>query len=91
MIIINSETIAQELLEKCSVNYSTCPIFCTKKLAGLAFNSIYHQVLRAKVSISYHKIYSRHANELVIDLLGATRDPLQQHTEVFVSNPRMLL
>ncbi|KAG2054480.1 hypothetical protein BDR06DRAFT_883914 [Suillus hirtellus] len=52
---------------------------------------IYHQVLRAEVSISYHKIYSRHANELVIDLLGATKDSLQQHTEVFVFNPVMSL
>ncbi|KAG2051170.1 cytochrome P450, partial [Suillus hirtellus] len=91
MIIMNSETIAQELLEKRSVNYSTHPALCTSKLAGLAFNSVmlpygetlrqhrklYHQVLSAEVSISYHKIYSRHANELVINLLGATRDSLQ--------------
>ncbi|KAG2089464.1 cytochrome P450 [Suillus discolor] len=97
MIIINSETIAQELLEKRSANYSTRPVVRTNKLAGLDFNSvmlpygetlrqhrkIYHQVLRAEVSISYHEIYSRHANELVIDLLGATSDLLRQHTEAY--------
>ncbi|KAG1829370.1 cytochrome P450 [Suillus variegatus] len=97
MIIISSETIAQELLEKRSANYSTRPVFRTTELAGLAYNSvllpygetlrqhrkIYHQILRAEVSVSYHEIYSRHANELVIDLLGATSDSLQQHTEVY--------
>ncbi|KAG1896515.1 uncharacterized protein F5891DRAFT_934729, partial [Suillus fuscotomentosus] len=80
-IIINSETIAQELLEKCSANYSTRPIIRTTEIAGLAFSSallpygetlrqhckIYHQALRAEVSVSYHEIYSRQANGLVID------------------------
>ncbi|KAG1873402.1 cytochrome P450 [Suillus tomentosus] len=97
MIIINSETIAQELLEKRSANYSTRPVLRTNEIAGLAFSSallpygetlrqhrkIYHQVLSAEVSISYHEIYSRHANELVIDLLGVTGDSLQQHTEAY--------
>ncbi|KAG2080713.1 uncharacterized protein F5147DRAFT_591345 [Suillus discolor] len=36
MIIINSETIAQELLEKCSVNYSTRPVLCTNELYVLS-------------------------------------------------------
>ncbi|KAG2117063.1 cytochrome P450 [Suillus discolor] len=97
MIIINSETIAHELLEKRSANYSTRPVVRTNELAGLAFNSvmlpygetlrqhrkIYHQVLRAEVSVSYHEIYSRHANGLVIDLLDVTSDSLQQHTEAY--------
>ncbi|KAG1894589.1 cytochrome P450 [Suillus fuscotomentosus] len=97
MIIINSETIAHELLENRSANYSTRPVVRTNELIGMGFNSvmlpygetlrqhrkIYHQVLRAEVSISYHEIYSRHANELVVDLLGATRDSLQQHTEAY--------
>ncbi|KAG2046890.1 cytochrome P450 [Suillus hirtellus] len=97
MIIINSETIAQELLEKRSANYSNRPVLRTNELAGISFNTvmlpygetlrrhrrIFHQVLRAEVSISYHEIYSRHANELVINLLGATRDSLQHHTEAY--------
>ncbi|KAG1883212.1 cytochrome P450 [Suillus fuscotomentosus] len=105
MIIINSEIIAQELLEKRSANYSDRPALRTNELAGITFNTvmlpygetlrqhrkIFHQVLRADVSISYHEIYSRHANELVIDLLGATRDSLQHHTEAFVPISRMPL
>ncbi|KAG1797060.1 cytochrome P450 [Suillus plorans] len=97
MIIINSETIAHELLEKRSANYSTRPVIRTNELVGLAFNSvmlpygetlrqhrkIYHQVLRAEVLISYHEIYSRHANGLVIDLLDVTSDSLQQHVEAY--------
>jgi len=48
---------------------------------------IFHQILRAEVSVSYHKMYSRHANKLVISLLGAsTTNDLQQHTEAFVPN-----
>ncbi|KAG2337683.1 cytochrome P450 [Suillus weaverae] len=101
LIIINSETIARELLDKRSANYSTRPVFRTSELAGLTYNTgllpygetlrqhrkIFHQVLRAEVSVSYHEMYSRHANELVINLLDATSDVSQQHTQAFVSNP----
>ncbi|KAG1797052.1 cytochrome P450 [Suillus plorans] len=97
MIIINSETITHELLEKRSANYSTRPVIRTNELVGMGFNSvmlpygetlrqhrkIYHQVLRAEVLISYHEIYSRHANGLVIDLLDVTSDSLQQHVEAY--------
>ncbi|KAG1868676.1 cytochrome P450 [Suillus subluteus] len=96
-IIINSEAIARELLDKRSANYSTRPVIRTGELAGLTFNTgllpygetlrqhrkIFHQVLRAEVSVSYHEMYSRHANELAIDLLDATSD-LQQHAGTFV-------
>ncbi|KAG1856719.1 cytochrome P450 [Suillus subluteus] len=95
-IIINSETIARELLDKRSVNYSTRPVIRTNELSGLAFNTvllpygetlrqhrkIFHQVLRAEVSVSYHKMYSSHANNLVINLLNATTD-LRQQTEAY--------
>ncbi|KAG1873414.1 cytochrome P450 [Suillus tomentosus] len=100
IIIINSETIAQELLEKRSANYSTRPVIRTNEIAGLAFSSallpygetlrqhrrIYHQVLRAEVSVSYHEIYSRQANGLVIDLLGATSHSLQQHAAAYAGS-----
>jgi hypothetical protein len=46
---------------------------------------IFHQVLRAEVSVSYYEMYSRHANDLVINLLNATSD-LQQQTQAFVPN-----
>ncbi|KAG1839420.1 cytochrome P450 [Suillus subalutaceus] len=99
LIIINSETIARELLDKRSANYSTRPVIRTNKLSGLAFNTvllpygetlrqhrkIFHQVLRAEVSVSYHEMYSRHANQLAINLLNATSD-LQQHTRAYTAS-----
>ncbi|KAG2144722.1 cytochrome P450 [Suillus bovinus] len=100
-IIINSETIARELLEKRSANYSTRPVIPTNKLAGLDFNTvflpygetlrqhrkIFHQALRAEVSVSYHEMYSRYASELVINLLGdAASDLLQQHTLTYTGS-----
>ncbi|KAG1876669.1 cytochrome P450 [Suillus subalutaceus] len=100
LIIINSETIARELLDKRSANYSTRPVIPTIELAGLAFNTaflpygdtlrqhrkIFHQVLRAEVSDSYHEMYSRYANELAINLLGAASDLLQQHTRTYTAS-----
>ncbi|KAG1876663.1 cytochrome P450 [Suillus subalutaceus] len=91
LIIINSETIARELLDKRSANYSTRPVIPTIELSGMAFNTallpygetlrqhrkIFHQVFRAEVSVSYHEMYSRHANELVINLLV---NPCDRHT-----------
>ncbi|KAG1876670.1 cytochrome P450 [Suillus subalutaceus] len=101
LIIINSETIARDLLDKRSANYSTRPVLRTAELAGLGFNTaslpygetlrqhrkIFHQVLRAEVSVSYHEMYSRHANELVIKLLGAPSDLLlQQHIRGYTAS-----
>ncbi|KAG1887798.1 cytochrome P450 [Suillus subluteus] len=101
LIIINSETIARELMDKRSANYSTRPVIRTAELAGLGFNTaslpygetlrqhrkIFHQVLRAEVSLSYHEMYSRHANELVINLLGAPSDLLlQQHIRGYTAS-----
>ncbi|KAG2157807.1 cytochrome P450 [Suillus bovinus] len=101
LIIINSETIVRELLDRRSANYSTRPVIPTNKLAGLDFNTvflpygetlrqhrkIFHQALRAEVSVSYHEMYSRYANELVINLLGdAASDLLQQHTLAYTGS-----
>ncbi|KAG2115718.1 cytochrome P450 [Suillus discolor] len=97
LIIINSETIAQDLLEKRSANYSGRPIFRINELAGLDFNTallpygetlrqhrkIFHQVFKAEVSASYHEIYSRHANRLVINLLLGATDDIQHHAEAY--------
>ncbi|KAG1883461.1 cytochrome P450 [Suillus subluteus] len=99
LIIINSETIARELLDKRSANYSTRPVIPTIELAGLTFSTvflpydetlrqhrkIFHQVLKAEVSVSYHKMYSRYANDLVINLLNATSD-LRQQTEAYMAS-----
>ncbi|KAG1852783.1 cytochrome P450 [Suillus subalutaceus] len=100
LIIINSETIARELLDKHrSANYSTRPVIRTNELSGLDFNTgllpygetlrqhrkIFHQVLRAEVSVSYHEMHSRHANELVINLLNVTSD-LHRHTREYTAS-----
>ncbi|KAG2150237.1 cytochrome P450 [Suillus bovinus] len=99
LIIINSETIARELLDRRSANYSTRPVIRTNELAGLAFNTallpygemlrrhrkIFHQILRAEASVSYHKMYSRHANELVVNLLDVTSN-LSQQTERYTAS-----
>ncbi|OAX43366.1 cytochrome P450 [Rhizopogon vinicolor AM-OR11-026] len=91
MVVISSETIARELLDKRSAIYSDRPVFRTSELAGLDFSSallpygetlqrhrkIMHQVMRADAAISYREIYSRHANELVVNLLNTTIDPYQ--------------
>ncbi|KAG2747300.1 cytochrome P450 [Suillus brevipes Sb2] len=100
LIIINSETIARELLDKRSANYSSRPVIRTNELAGLGFNTallpygetlrqhrrIFHQVLKAEASISYQEMYSRHANELVINLLDSTSGLLQQHTQIYAGS-----
>ncbi|KAG1792663.1 cytochrome P450 [Suillus plorans] len=100
LIIINSETIARELLDRRSGTYSTRPVMRTNELAGGSFNTaflpygetlrqhrkIFYQVLRAEVSVSYRELYSRHANELVINLLGATSGLLQHHTEAYAAS-----
>ncbi|KAG2065417.1 cytochrome P450 [Suillus decipiens] len=99
LIIINCETTARELLGKRSANYSDRPVMRTRKLAGLDFvtvflpygetlrqhRKIFHQVLRAEVSVSYHEMYSHHANKLVLSLLNVTSD-LQRQTEIYMSS-----
>ncbi|KAG1726305.1 cytochrome P450 [Suillus lakei] len=99
LIIINSETIARELLDKRSAIYSDRPVIRTNELFGLAFNTallpygetlrrhrkIFHQVLKAEVSGSYHEMYSRHANELVVNLLNATSDP-QKEIQIYTGS-----
>ncbi|KAG1723714.1 cytochrome P450 [Suillus paluster] len=97
-IIINAESVARELLDKRSAIYSDRPVIRTNELAGLDFNTvllpygetlrrhrkIFHQVLRAEASVSYREMYSRHANELVINLLNTS--DLQKHTQAYTAS-----
>ncbi|KAG2115720.1 cytochrome P450 [Suillus discolor] len=99
LIIINSETIAQDLLDKRSANYSSRPVFHANEKAGVALltpmypygetlrqhRRIFHQVLKAEASVSYHEIYSRHANRLVVNLLGGTVD-IQHYAEAYAGS-----
>ncbi|KAJ8592746.1 cytochrome P450 [Rhizopogon salebrosus TDB-379] len=101
MIIISSESVARELLDKRSAIYSDRPVIRTNELAGIAFNTVflpygetlhqhrkvYHQVLRAEVSVSYHEMYFRQANELVLNLLTATvADDLRKNIEIYTAS-----
>jgi cytochrome P450 len=55
---------------------------------------VYHQVLRAEASASYQEIYSRQANELVINLLNTTAaadDDVQKQIAAFVLDSLALL
>jgi hypothetical protein len=46
---------------------------------------IYHQILRAEASASYHAMYSHKANELALNLLGTTvAIELQEYIQSFV-------
>ena len=46
---------------------------------------VYHQILRAEASVSYHEMYSHQANELVINLLNTTvAEDVQKHIQAFV-------
>ncbi|KAJ8591656.1 cytochrome P450, partial [Rhizopogon salebrosus TDB-379] len=83
MIVLNSETVARELLDKRSAIYSDRPVVRTNDLTGMGFNTvllpygealrqhrkIYHQILRAEASVSYHEMYFRQAGGLVLNLL----------------------
>jgi hypothetical protein len=53
---------------------------------------IYHQILRAEASASYHAMYSHKANELALNLLGTTvAIELQEYIQSFVPNPLVSL
>ncbi|KAG2155266.1 cytochrome P450 [Suillus bovinus] len=99
MIIINSESIARELLDKRSAIYSDRPVIPTNEISGLDFNTVllpygeklrqhrklFHQVLRAEASVSYQEMYSRHATELIFNLLKVT-DDLQKPTQAYTAS-----
>ncbi|KAG1723715.1 cytochrome P450, partial [Suillus paluster] len=98
-IIINSATIARELVDKRSAIYSDRPVIRANELSGMDFNTvllpygetlrrhrkIFHQVLKAEASLSYYEMYSRHANGLVITLLDSTND-LREHIQAYAAS-----
>ncbi|OJA17244.1 hypothetical protein AZE42_11545 [Rhizopogon vesiculosus] len=102
MIIINSETVARELLDKRSAIYSDRPVIRAIELQnwqGFQYcipsdcetlqrhRKVDHQVLRAEASISYHEMSSRKANELILNLLNATVTiDTQKHAHAFAGS-----
>ncbi|KAJ8586996.1 cytochrome P450 [Rhizopogon salebrosus TDB-379] len=83
IIVINSEKVAIELLEKRSRNYSDRPKLPTNALFGLDFNTIFmaygarwrrqrrifHQAFRAQPTLSYHPMQQRKVQVLIHNLL----------------------
>ncbi|KAH7925530.1 cytochrome P450 [Leucogyrophana mollusca] len=87
VIIINSEKIAKELLEKRSNNYSDRPFIATREPFGWTFNfgltpygdewrlcrRLIHQTFRADASLSFRPMQIRKAHQLLNNLLD---DPI---------------
>ncbi|KAH7930182.1 cytochrome P450 [Leucogyrophana mollusca] len=85
IIIINSEKVARDLLDKRSYNYSDRPaiVTLTNDFFGWSFNSVlipysdrwrlhrrlFHQAFRSEASLAYHPMQIRKARELVSNLL----------------------
>ncbi|KAI6001137.1 cytochrome P450 [Pisolithus marmoratus] len=90
IIIINSEEVAKDLLDRRSGNYSDRPkvIRMTNDFFGWSFNTamisysnrwrlhrrLFHQAFRAEASLSYRPIQMRKARELLLNLLEAPAD-----------------
>ncbi|KAG2362788.1 cytochrome P450 [Suillus spraguei] len=104
IIIINSEKVANELLEKRSYNYSDRPDLPTNILFGLGFNTIlmrygarwrsqrriFHQAFRADAALSYRPMQEQKAQQLVRDMLDTPQEFLH-HIHVFSSSLIMLV
>ncbi|OAX33598.1 cytochrome P450 [Rhizopogon vinicolor AM-OR11-026] len=101
MVIINSETVARELLDKHSAIYSNRRLCGQMNCMSYSVNTVllpygetlklhrkaYHQVLRAEKSVSYKEMYSRQANELVMNLLD-TAGPVDpsKHIQAYTAS-----
>lgn len=99
VIIINSDKVAIELLEKRSHNYSDRPNLPTTALFGLDFNTtlleygvrwrhqrrIFHQAFRAEAALSYRPMQQRKVQQLIRDMLDAPEEFLN-HVHVYSSS-----
>ncbi|KIK93478.1 hypothetical protein PAXRUDRAFT_828940 [Paxillus rubicundulus Ve08.2h10] len=90
IIVINSEEVAKDLLERRSNNYSDRPaiIRMTNDFFGWSFNSVmvpysdrwrlhrrlFHQAFRPEAAFNYHPMQLRKARELLHNLLEAPAD-----------------
>ncbi|EGN92403.1 hypothetical protein SERLA73DRAFT_117398 [Serpula lacrymans var. lacrymans S7.3] len=100
VIVINSEQIARDLLEKRSYNYSDRPALLTTELLGWSLHSaglmrygntwrqhrrFYHQSLRSSAALSYRPLQMRKIHELLVDMLEAPED-FVRHTETMAAS-----
>ncbi|KAG1743483.1 cytochrome P450 [Suillus lakei] len=99
IIVINSEKVANELLEKRSYNYSDRPYLPTNTLFGLDFNTIlmkygarwrcqrriFHQAFRAEAALVYRPMQQRKAQQLIRDMLN-TPEEFVNHVHAYSSS-----
>ncbi|OJA08488.1 hypothetical protein AZE42_02840 [Rhizopogon vesiculosus] len=99
IIVINSEKVATELLEKRSQNYSDRPKIPTNSLFGLDFNTIFmgygarwrrqrrifHQAFRAEAALSYRPMQQRKIQQLLHNLLHTPHEFLN-HLHIYSSS-----
>ncbi|KAG2111960.1 cytochrome P450, partial [Suillus discolor] len=99
IVVINSEKVAIELLEKRSYNYSDRPDLPTNALFGFGFNTIlmrygarwrrqrriFHQAFKAEAALCYRPMQRRKAEQLIRDMLD-TPEEFLNHVHVFSSS-----
>ncbi|KAH7914101.1 cytochrome P450 [Hygrophoropsis aurantiaca] len=88
IIIINSEEVARDLLDRRSHIYSDRPVIVTNKLIGLEFNSIFlrygpkwrlhrrllHQAFKQDTALSFHPMQLRKTHQLLRGLLESPQE-----------------
>jgi len=88
IIVINSEKIAKDLLDRRSRIYSDRPNLATREPWGWSFNfgfapygdrwrsqrRIFHQAFRAEAALNYRPTQLRKAHQLALDILNAPHD-----------------
>ncbi|KAG1727488.1 cytochrome P450 [Suillus paluster] len=98
-IVINSEKVAIELLEKRSYNYSDRPNLPTTPLFGLDFSTvlmaygvrwrrqrrIFHQAFREKAALTYRPMQQRKAQQFISGILD-TPEEFLNHVHVYASS-----
>ncbi|KAG1722033.1 cytochrome P450 [Suillus paluster] len=98
-IVINSEKVAIELLEKRSHNYSDRPNLPTTPLFGFEFSTvlmaygvhwrrqrrIFHQTFREKAALSYRPMQQRKAQRLISGILDTPEEVLN-HLHIYASS-----
>ncbi|KAG9318013.1 cytochrome P450 [Chiua virens] len=88
IIVINSEKIAKDLLERRSSIYSDRPYIATRIPYGWSFNfgfapysdhwrtqrRIFHQAFRAEATLAFRPVQLKKARQLILDILSTPRD-----------------
>ncbi|EGN97597.1 hypothetical protein SERLA73DRAFT_75262 [Serpula lacrymans var. lacrymans S7.3] len=88
VVVINSEKVARDLLDKRSYNYSDRPLLVTTELFGWMFNvallrygngwrqhrRLMHDKLRSTAALTYRPLQMRKAHQLLVDLYEAPND-----------------